>query len=109
NFTRIWNEVERLAGDDVQPTSYWVNAVGQSIGTFYMYRALGLFVNQKDVDNHAFQSVNTGPGDIKYEDINDDGKIDGDDRTYVGNDVPYKYYGIHFSASYKNFDLTVMG
>ncbi len=109
NFTRIWNEVERLAGDDVQPTSYWVNAVGQSIGTFYMYKALGLFVNQEDVDNHAFQSVNTGPGDIKYEDINDDGKIDGDDRTYVGNDVPYKYYGIHFSASYKNFDLTVMG
>lgn len=110
NFTAIKNKVVKLSGADVQPTGgLWVNAIGQPIGTFYMYQAEGLFADAQDVANHAFQTGNTAPGDIKYKDINGDGKINGDDRTYVGHDVPYKYYGLNFSANYKNWDLSVMG
>lgn len=110
NFTRIWNRVVKLAGNPIQPTGgLWVNEVGKPIGSFYMLKADGLFKDSADIKGHAFQSVNTGPGDIKYEDINGDGKINGQDRTIVGEDVPYIYYGVNLSASYKNFDLAVLG
>ncbi len=115
NFTRIWNKVVDLNGvNELPPSSYWINRVGQPIGSFYMYQAEGLFKDSADVKNHAFQTANTGPGDIKYKDVSGpngkpDGKIDGNDRVIAGCDVPYKYYGINLFVSYKGFDLGILG
>ena len=109
NFSKIWNEVTDLNGMDDQINSYWINRVGEAIGSFYMYEADGLFVDQAEIDAHATQDAATSPGDIRYKDINEDGVIDGEDRTIVGNDVPYFTYGMNFNASYKGFDLTVQG
>jgi hypothetical protein len=43
-----------------------------------------LFANQEEIDNWAYQSASTRPGDIKYRDINGDGKIDNEDETIIG-------------------------
>ena len=47
----------------------------------------GIFQTQAEVDAHATQS-NAQPGDIRYVDVNGDGKIDGDDRTQIGDPFP---------------------
>jgi len=109
NVSRIWNKIVNLGGQGDQINSPWINRVGEPIGAFYMWEAEGLFTDSADVKKHATQSVSTGPGDIKYKDINGDGKIDGNDRTIVGNDVPSFYYGININASYKNFDFSLLG
>lgn len=109
NFSKIWNEIEDLHGMDDQINSYWINRVGESIGSYYMYEADGLFTSQSEVDAHAVQDAATSAGDIRYKDLNGDGVINGDDRTIVGNDVPYFTYGLNFNASYKGFDFNIQG
>lgn len=109
NFSTINNEILDL-GDGVNEriNGLWIERVGGSVGDFYGYESNGLFVDQADVDNHAFQAAATSPGDIKYVDQNQDGVINADDRTIIGNDVPWMNYGFDFSAKYKNFDLEVL-
>lgn len=109
NVSRIWNKVLNLGGQGDQVSGYYVNRVGAAIGSFYMWQADGLFATNADVANHATQSTSTKAGDIKYVDQNGDGKIDGDDRVIAGNDVPYFTYGVNLSASYKNFDFSLIG
>ncbi|MDN5284903.1 MAG: SusC/RagA family TonB-linked outer membrane protein [Mucilaginibacter sp.] len=109
NVSRIWNKVLNLGGQGDQVNGYYVNRVGAAIGSFYMWQADGLFTSSADVANHATQSTSTKAGDIKYVDQNGDGKIDGNDRVIVGNDVPYFTYGVNLSASYKNFDFSLLG
>lgn len=71
--------------------------------------AIGLFESQEDIDNSPVQtfSPNLKPGDIKYEDLNGDGKIDDLDRKQLGHPtVPQIVYGFGASAQYKNFDFS---
>ncbi|MCZ4242596.1 SusC/RagA family TonB-linked outer membrane protein [Pedobacter punctiformis] len=110
NISKTKNTIEDLGGAQSTPvTGYYQNQVGNSVGAFYMYQSDGLFSTNAEVASHAFQSNATKAGDIKYVDQNGDGKIDADDRKIVGNDVPYLIYGLNFSASYKNFDISVLG
>ncbi len=109
NVTKIWNKIVTLNGLPDQIQSQWILREGEAVGSFYGYQAEGLFVNPNDVKNHVFQNVQTKPGDIKYLDYNGDGKFNADDRTILGNDVPYFTYGLGFTASYKGFDLSVQG
>ncbi|NIR66928.1 MAG: hypothetical protein GWN00_33025, partial [Aliifodinibius sp.] len=47
------------------------------------------------------------PGDIYYQDINGDGVIDADDRTYIGSSIPDYYYGFNIDLFYEGFDLSL--
>jgi TonB-linked SusC/RagA family outer membrane protein len=88
---------------------------GQSIQGFFGWKTDGIFRSQAEIDaanavdgNAAtkFQD-NAAPGDIRFKDVNGDGVINGDDRTYLGSYIPDFNYGINFSASFKDFDLTL--
>ncbi|MVM33176.1 SusC/RagA family TonB-linked outer membrane protein [Spirosoma sp. HMF4905] len=89
--------------------NYVIVVAGQPLGEFYGYRQTGVFKNQEEV-NAGPQWANGGskPGDIKYEDINKDGKIDANDMTYLGNPIPNFTYGLTNTFSYKGFDLNVI-
>jgi hypothetical protein len=71
-----------------------------------------LFVDDNEARNSPSQIFSTGGfaplgGDIKYRDLNGDGKIDGADQTFIGNPtIPQIVYGFGISTSYKNFDLS---
>jgi len=113
NLTKIWNKIVDLHGQDNIVSGYYIDKQGQSIGAFYMYKALGLFKDSAAVANSA-QSTTASPGDIKYADLSSangkpDGQIDSYDRTIVGNDVPYFNYGLNLGLRYKNFDFNVQG
>ncbi len=88
--------------------TYYINRVGEAVGSFYMYQANGLFVSDQEVAQHATQFSGTKAGDIKYIDQNGDKVINGDDRVITGNDVPYFNYGLNASLSYKGFDLAAI-
>jgi len=73
-------------------------------GYFYGFKTNGLFQSQADVAKHATQP-GAQAGDIRFVDINGDGKIDGDDRTDIGNPFPDFTMGWNLSLEYKGFDF----
>jgi hypothetical protein len=79
---------------------------GFNLSSVYGYTALGLFQSQREIDNAADQSFigSPRPGDIRYKDLNADGKIDQNDISRIGNgDVPNLVYGFRFNVTWKNW------
>ncbi|WP_299382292.1 TonB-dependent receptor [uncultured Lacinutrix sp.] len=82
--------------------------IGQPIGVFYGMQTNGIFQNQEEVDAHPSQlglGANAQAGDIRFVDINQDGVIDADDRTFIGDPIPDFTMGLNLSFDYKNFDF----
>lgn len=77
---------------------------GLPIGYFYGLKTDGVFQNQQEVDAHAIQQ-NAAPGDLRFVDINGDGEINSDDRTYIGDPIPDLTAGLNLSFNYKNIDF----
>ena len=85
---------------------------------FYGRVTDGIFQNQAEIDAYTWTDPETGevnvimpeavPGDIKFVDVNNDGKITDDDRTYIGNGMPDWTFGLNFSAGWKNFDFYML-
>lgn len=87
-------------------------ASGYPIGSFYVYDAQGVFVDQAAVDaylNKNGQKIqpDAKPGDLRYRDVNDDGSITVDDKIYAGSYQPKLYYGLNAGVNYKGIDLSV--
>lgn len=86
--------------------------LGQPLNRWMGYIAERLFVDDEEARNSPPQIFSTGGtppqgGDIKYRDLNGDGRIDQADQTFIGNPtVPQIVYGFGFSAGWKNFDLS---
>ncbi len=86
---------------------------GYPINEFYGFVTNGLFQNQAEVDNYAVQvpgsdgNNRTSPGDIRFLDLNNDGVINDDDRTFIGNPNPSWLFAINNTFSFKGFDLSI--
>lgn len=87
----------------------WLRSTGARIDALRGYKCLGFFASEDDVKSSAVINSNTKPGDLKYQDMNGDGKIDGKDQVVLGHWTPDFYLGLHFTAKYKGFTLFVMG
>ncbi len=83
-----------------------ITEVGRPMSTYYGYIFDGIFQNQNEVNSHAKQS-GSAPGEMRFKDVNGDGQITADDRTYIGDPFPNFIYGFSGNASYKNFDLNI--
>lgn len=95
------------AGADVQgPVSR--TAVDNSIGRFYGYVVEGIYQTDQQVAERGVTQTGAGAGDLIYKDVNNDGTIDENDRTYIGNPWPKMSYGISASLGWKGFDLSVL-
>lgn len=85
--------------------------VGKSIGGFYGYVTDGIFNTLDEVEASAqyeeMNIPNTTPGDFRFKDLNGDGRITADDRTYLGSPHPDFVFGLPITLSYANFDLSV--
>lgn len=85
-----------------------LTTAGHPIGSFYGYQMNGIFQNAGDIFTSAYQGPGVRPGDVKYKDINADGKIDANDRTFLGSAIPTFTYGLTSTLSFMNFDLFVL-
>ena len=84
---------------------------GYAVGSFYVYQVLGVFQDGDEIaayksSNGTTIQPNASPGDFKYQDTNDDGKIDDKDRVFVGSYQPKAYFGFNGEFSYSAFDLS---
>jgi len=83
--------------------------VGESLGYFYGYKTNGIYQNTKEVSEALPDAFSAGPepGDIRFVDVNGDGKVDAGDRTKIGSSIPDFYYGVNLTAAWKAFDFSV--
>ena len=80
--------------------------VGQPIASFFGHDAMGIFQNQQEIDNHAEQP-GAQPGDLMFRDVDGDGVITADDRTFIGSPHPDFTYGLTLGMNYKAFDVSM--
>lgn len=81
---------------------------GYPINSFGGLNSLGLFRTEEDLNaSIVINRKRAGLGDIKYEDVNGDSKISGDDRIFLGSSTPSWTYGTTLTADWKNFDISI--
>jgi TonB-linked SusC/RagA family outer membrane protein len=80
--------------------------VGESLGYFYGFKTDGLYQTDAEVPTGA-GFAGAKAGDVKFVDLDGDGKLTDDDRTKIGKAIPGRYYGASFDLGYKNFDLSI--
>jgi len=112
NFATLDNEVLSLGqgepipggalpgADRFQPT---LTEVGFPIGYFFGFVVDGIYQTEEEIDpEFAPLAV---PGDFRFRDLNGDGVLTDDDRTFIGNPIPDFSYGVNINLNWKGFDL----
>ena len=117
------NKIESMPGKGYVGTGYnQRNATGQEFNSYYVYKADGFFQSDAEAEEYMnkywpadgskgacpFSGGKFKAGDLKYADINGDGKIDAEnDRFYAGSSVPRWTFGLNLNAAWKGFDLSL--
>jgi TonB-linked SusC/RagA family outer membrane protein len=125
NATFMKNKVTKLYGGELDVTSYipgptYSNSnvtisrtfAGDAMGSFYGHKTAGIYQNQSEIDNDPYlkndpeRKALIRPGDVRFVDVNNDGKVDEKDRTNLGNPNPSAILGFNAAIGYKGFDLS---
>ncbi|MDF2434192.1 MAG: TonB-dependent starch-binding outer membrane protein SusC [Mucilaginibacter sp.] len=85
-----------------------ITKVGLPFGSFYGYKALGIFADQAAAQQQVVNGKKANAGDLQYQDVNGDGKIDQNDRQVIGNPNPKFIYGFNIRLNYAGFDLAAL-
>lgn len=102
----VQNKITDLGGLGPQVSGQHVNMVGAPINSLYGYLADGYFSSFSEARSSTVtQWGKLQGGDIKYIDVNENGKMDGDDRQVIGNVIPRYTYSVDLYLSYKGFEL----
>ncbi len=115
--TTIHNEVLSIGGnsgvDSVLVDGYIGNGLpvtqskkGLPIGAFYGYQTNGIFQTQAELDAYPHDGQ-AGVGDLRFVDVNGDGKIDNQDRTYIGSAIPEFIFGLNLGFEVYGIDFSV--
>ncbi len=97
-----------LFWDETPGIPEYQRSTGRPMGSSLYYQATGIFNNQGEIDAYPHWA-GAQPGDVIFEDVNDDGVIDGLDRVRnEKNYLPRFIYGATLSLGYKGFDLAVL-
>ena len=124
NVSYNQNEVKSLGTDNTPVYSGFsgsnysnVLMVGKPINTFWMYDAVGVWKNQAEIDAYSaahngtpvtFEGKTIKPGDIRYRDVNNDGKFTADDKDFLGQPTPKYVFGMTNTFHWKDFDMSVL-
>jgi len=113
NFSLNRNKVLSVGGNEepiIVEGSYsgahFITQVGQPIGCYYLMVADGIFHDKAELMAYPHEAT-TQVGDVRFVDVNGDGKIEQEtDRAIVGNYMPDFYYGFSIQLAYKGLDLS---
>ena len=130
NLTTVKNNVLSLYRGQPSTSGNFRIEEGYPINFIYGYKTDGIFQNSDEVAVWKAQTTDPGrdvlkaPGDVRFVDLygpptaNDpkgaiksyapDGRIDGNDQTYLGKTIPGYYYGMNMGADYNNWDVSIM-
>jgi type II secretory pathway pseudopilin PulG len=102
----VYSVSKTLVVDELNYPDEYRKAAEKPADAMFGFVALGLFKDQTEIDNSAPQKFGTvKPGDIKYEDLNNDGVINDLDQKMIGNSHPRVEYSFNLSVKYKSFEL----
>lgn len=85
---------------------YYINEEGSPWNSLYAWKCIGVFQSQEEIDAAPAHQFNPKPGDLRYEDVNNDDKIDQDDRVVIPGAFPKFEYGGNLSVKWKNIELS---
>lgn len=109
NFTYTENKYVNL--DEPVYPYVWKTSTGKPLSRTTGYIAEGLFSSQNEIDNSPTQNLGSSvkPGDVKYRDVNGDGKIDASDQVMISpyGGTPRIQYGLGINLTYKRIDFGV--
>lgn len=123
NISTVHNEVLDLGNMDYIQHTVGVNdkrplrsTVGQPWYSYYVLKTEGIFQNEQEIKDFTWTDPQTGmtkmiqpnakPGDFKYVDFNNDGKITDDDKQYLGSYMPKITFGFGGNVQYKGIDFS---
>lgn len=108
NLTYVMNQVTKFRGGD-SPDQLYLIRENYSYKTLYGFNALGIYQSNSEAEEHMFANGYTPTaGEIKYEDVNGDGRLDFQDQKNMGNTIPKYTFGFNSSFSYLGFDLSFL-
>ncbi len=113
NLSHVKNTILEMGGLRERIDGNTINRVGQPIGAFYGYRALGIYRTEEDLNRtnskgEVIKQNGVAPklGDIMYADTDDNGNITADDREIIGNPFPSYTYAFNIGFAWKNIDVS---
>ncbi|MDR0976462.1 MAG: TonB-dependent receptor [Prevotellaceae bacterium] len=87
-------------------------AQGTPLGSYYLIRTDGIFQSQEQINAYAKDGKliqpDAQPGDLKFVDANNDGRIDDNDRQYCGSSIPKTTFALTLGATWKKLSASVM-
>ncbi|TDN86342.1 TonB-linked SusC/RagA family outer membrane protein [Salegentibacter sp. 24] len=111
NVSSLKNEVNSL-----HPNLPYISGMvtrtqpGEALNSYYGFVQEGIYQNEEEVLEHLNGTANPPqqPGDIKFKDLNGDGKINDNDRDFIGNPNPKLSYGLNMGFNYNAFDFNIL-
>ena len=104
------NEITNLEGTDGQKpgdaTIYYLE--GHAINSYYGYICDGIFKNEEEVKAGPLRLGTEKTGNLRFKDLNGDGKITLDDRAVMGKVAPSWMGGINLGVTFRDFDLSML-
>ena len=79
---------------------------GYALRSYFGYQAIGYFQTAEEIAAAPTHFFVPKAGDIRYADVNGDGKVDVNDRTFIGNNFPHYEYSMNLNLEYGIVDLT---
>lgn len=113
NLSWVKNKVTALANNDTDIETGYCNIlrVGEPMAAFYLIQEDGIYQSKEEIlaqkNGQALWDSGIRPGDVKYYDKNDDGKINDDDRVICGSPFPKVYGSVSNTFRYAGFDLLI--
>ena len=93
-------------------TAIYRSEVGQPLNSFYLIPSDGIFQSEEDIYDHQKDGKliqpAARPGDIRFVDTNNDGKIDVNDRVYCGDPAPKFTFALTYGFNWKDFNFSMM-
>lgn len=107
NMTYIMNEVTKFREN--APDQLYLIREGFSYRELYGYNAIGIYQSDQEASEHMYDNGYVPQaGELKYEDVNNDGRLGFEDKMALGNTFPKYTFGFTPSVSYKGFDLSTL-
>lgn len=117
NGTTIKNRVISVGNQGgginyIEAASFVRSEIGHPMSSWYVIQTAGIFQSQAEVDTYVDKNggkiqPNAKAGDIKFIDLNGDGQINNDDRTFVGSPWPGFQGGLQFNGTYRQFSINI--
>lgn len=109
NVSFIKNELTSLNGGDRVYGDRTISDEGFPLFTLWGYKYEGIYKSNEEalqhLSSHTPESIPFKAGDARFSDLNNDGKIDDQDKTAIGNAFPWLTYGLNIGANYRGFDV----